>query len=346
MAKPPVDVSREQAVLNANILVAQSVWRQRFSQYGGRYNEAYAAVEKRIKNANKNQDKMLIATLGKIADLAVKPFGLYGQIASVAIAAITEVAKGAVTSGSVINLPSPAPLTYAKDIEGTAEKMFEPVLRASAELARRALTQKTMPHSEYARLKSDILMSPIWYPPKEVQNGLVQRRMEMALYAAYFDSLASSTYASHELRFLKEIVKFLMDEAYVSPSESHGWEKYPEPISQGGPGDFKYFLQKTQRIWSYKIYDYSEKGWLLPLPDVPEKAKIKRAVNVSIPPPPTPTPSGKVTIISVKRIPTPTPTKDKPPEKPKAPESTIIIESVEQLPILDWSDVPVLQGKQ
>jgi hypothetical protein len=318
-----VDLSRQQAVINANLLVVQSVWKQRFAQFGGRYNEAYASVSKRLTDASKSQDKMLIAILAKVADLAVKPFGIYGQIASVALAGLAELAKSSVHPSSAINLPSPSPLTYAKDLDGAGEKMFEPLFRASAALATAALTRTTMDANDFAHSKSLMLTSPIWFPPAKQENGLIQRRIEIALWAAYFDSLVTSSYESHQLRFLDDIIKYLMDESLVSMRESQGWENYPKPITQGGPGDWRMFLHMTKRFWSFKVEDCADRGWLLPLAEIPANARIQKSVNWTAPKGVTfkaPTKSGKATI-------------------------TIQSVEMELLPALDWADIPVLKGQ-
>ena len=56
----------------------------------------------------------------------------------------------------------------------------------------------------------------------------------------------------------------------------------------------------TRNYWRYRSDDVSSKGWLTPLPDIPDNAQIKKSVNWTVPKTITnstaPTKSGKATI--------------------------------------------------
>lgn len=320
MTDPVVNLSLEQAAINANLLVLQNVWKQRFAQFGKNYDAAYVKVSGKLKDASKSQEKALISMIAKIADMAVKPFGIYGAIAQVALAGLSELAKSTVHPGSAINLPSPSALSYSKDLDVTSEKMFEPLLRQSAKIAMLAKDRAVMEFSDFKRSKSVMLSSPIWYPPSELPDGVITRRLEIALWAAYFDSLRASGYPNHQLHFLDDIVDYLLADRVFDPGLTTGWNRYPKNITQGGPGDWVRFLYDTRRFWQTLQSNVVDQGWLLPLPQIPENAKIQKSVNWTAPKPVTfkaPTKSGK---------------------------ATIIVQSVDMdlLPSIDWKDIPEL----
>ena len=327
MAKPTVDLLSEHGVIISSVAVVKDIWTQRFSDYKEGYDAANTSISSRLDDATKGQDKTvltktLISMTAKIVDIAAKPFGVYGMIASVALAGLTEIAKGAIHADVTIKLKAPSAATFSADLEKVAGRMFEPLDRKILDIANKANTQRTMDAGEFRSAKSLLLSSPIWYPPPELQAGLVARQIEEVLWCAYFAGLYQAGYASYQLGYLGPIVSYLMDEHFVSPGKSAGWERYPTPISQGGPGDWLDFVGKTHRIWTWKLDEHLD--WLTPMPVIPENAKIQKSVNWTPPKAYTfaaPTQSGR---------------------------ATIRIESVEMTlsPSLDWSDVPALVQKQ
>jgi hypothetical protein len=321
MSKPSVSLVAEQGIIAASLGVIENVWAQRFAQYKKQYDAAFLDVSGKLTAAGKSHDKALIAMATTIAGLALKPLGVYGAIASVALAGFSELAKGAVPPNPASKLGEETPTSYAATLEGTAARMFEPLTRASLAFAIMANKQKTMGYDEYLSAKSLLLSSPIWFPPAKREDGLVKIRIEAALWAAYFHGLSRAGYESHQLRYLDDIVAYLMDEALVPEKDSKGWENYPKPITQGGPGDWLKFVRVTHPYWESRMHHARDEGWLMPLPEVPENAQVKRSVNWTVPRTYTfkaPTKSGK---------------------------ASIRIESVEMSlrPMLDWPDIPALR---
>ena len=147
-------------------------------------------------------------------------------------------------TGNAKTLSVASSVEYAEQWRLTPKAIFYSFLALRLKIAEQASKNQMMDLADFQSAKSRLLSSPIWFPPYKLllDHAPVQTRIEIGLWAAFFTGLADAGHESYKLRFLDDVVKYIMEEGMVSSRDTKGWEDYPEPISQGGPGDWTTFL--------------------------------------------------------------------------------------------------------